>query len=52
MANVLIIEDDGVIAQGMARHLQSAGFDAVAVSNGETGLARLRFSAPTSACST
>ena len=46
MANVLIIEDDDVIAQGMARHLQSAGFDAVGVANGETGLARLRFERP------
>jgi two-component system alkaline phosphatase synthesis response regulator PhoP len=46
MAKVLIIEDDDVIAQGMARHLQSAGFDAVGVANGETGLARLRFEKP------
>ena len=29
MAKVLIIEDDDVIAHGMARHLQAAGFDAV-----------------------
>ena len=46
MTKVLIIEDDDVIAQGMARHLQTAGFDAVGVSNGETGLARLRFERP------
>ena len=46
MAKVLIIEDDDVIAQGMARHLQAAGFDAVGVANGETGLARLRFEHP------
>jgi two-component system alkaline phosphatase synthesis response regulator PhoP len=46
MSKVLIIEDDDVIAQGMARHLQSAGFDAVGVANGETGLARLRFERP------
>ena len=46
MAKVLIIEDDDVIAQGMARHLQAAGFDAVGVANGETGLARLRFERP------
>jgi len=46
MPKVLIIEDDDVIAQGMARHLQAAGFDAVGVSNGETGLARLRFERP------
>jgi len=48
MTKVLIIEDDDVIAQGMARHLQTAGFDAVGVSNGETGLARLRFERPDS----
>jgi len=46
MAKVLIIEDDEVIAQGMARHLSAAGFDAVGVANGETGLARLRFEQP------
>ena len=46
MANILIIEDDEVIAQGMARHLQAAGFDAVGVANGETGLARLRYDRP------
>jgi DNA-binding response OmpR family regulator len=46
LAKILIIEDDDVIAQGMARHLQSAGFDAVGVANGETGLARLRFERP------
>jgi len=39
MAKVLIIEDDDVIARGMARHLETAGFDAVGVANGETGLA-------------
>jgi DNA-binding response OmpR family regulator len=46
MTKVLIIEDDDVIAQGMARHLQAAGFDAVGVASGETGLARLRFERP------
>ena len=46
MAKVLIIEDDEVIAQGMARHLTAAGFDAVGVANGETGLARLRYEQP------
>ena len=44
--NVLIIEDDDVIAQGMARHLTAAGFDAIGVANGETGLARLRYERP------
>ena len=46
MAKVLIIEDDDIIAQGMARHLTSAGFDAVTVGNGESGLARLRYEQP------
>jgi two-component system phosphate regulon response regulator PhoB len=46
VAKVLIIEDDEVIAQGMARHLTAAGFDAVGVANGETGLARLRYEQP------
>jgi two-component system alkaline phosphatase synthesis response regulator PhoP len=30
----------------MARHLTAAGFDAVGVANGETGLARLRYEQP------
>jgi two-component system alkaline phosphatase synthesis response regulator PhoP len=46
VAKVLIIEDDDVIAQGMARHLAEAGFDAFAVANGEAGLARLRYERP------
>src|SRR5881392_2036391 len=46
MAKVLIIGDDDVIAQGMARHLTASGFDAVGVANGETGLARLRYERP------
>jgi DNA-binding response OmpR family regulator len=46
VAKVLIIEDDDVIAQGMARHLTAAGFDAVGVANGETGMARLRYEQP------
>jgi two-component system alkaline phosphatase synthesis response regulator PhoP len=46
VAKVLIIEDDDVIAQGIARHLTAAGFDAVGVANGETGLARLRYEQP------
>jgi DNA-binding response OmpR family regulator len=40
---VLIVEDDEVIAQAMARHLEAAGFDAVTVGRGELGLARLRY---------
>ena len=42
MPKVLIVEDDEVIAQGMARHLGAAGFDPVSVGNGTQGLARLR----------
>src|ERR671914_1598666 len=46
MAKVLIVEDDEVIADGMARHLASAGFEPVRVINGTQGLARLRFERP------
>jgi two-component system, OmpR family, alkaline phosphatase synthesis response regulator PhoP len=46
MAKVLIVEDDEVIAQGMARHLQDAGFDPLWVGKGEAGLTRLRFERP------
>jgi DNA-binding response OmpR family regulator len=46
VARVLIIEDDSVIADGMARHLVSAGFDPVWVNKGEAGLARLRYENP------
>jgi DNA-binding response OmpR family regulator len=46
MAKVLIVEDDEVIAEGMARHLDSAGFEAMRVANGTQGLARLRFERP------
>lgn len=46
MPKVLIVEDDDVIAQGMAKHLQAAGFDPLWVAKGEQGLARLRFERP------
>ena len=46
MPRVLIVEDDEVIAEGMARHLEAGGFDAVAVAKGELGLARLRYEKP------
>ncbi|HEV2713082.1 MAG TPA: response regulator transcription factor [Gaiellaceae bacterium] len=46
MAKVLIVEDDEVIAEGMARHLAAAGFDPLRVTNGTQGLARLRFERP------
>ena len=37
MAKVLIVEDDEVIAQGMAGHLGAAGFDPVWVGAGRAG---------------
>ena len=46
MPRVLIVEDDELIAKGMATHLAQAGFDALWMSNGEAGLARLRFERP------
>ena len=46
MPRVLIVEDDEVIALGMARHLEAGGFDAVTVAKGEQGLARLRYEKP------
>jgi DNA-binding response OmpR family regulator len=46
MAKVLIVEDDSVIADGMAKHLAAAGFDPVVVGKGDQGLARLRFEQP------
>jgi len=46
MAKVLIVEDDDVIAQGMAHHLSLANFDPVVASDGDAGLRRLRFEAP------
>jgi DNA-binding response OmpR family regulator len=46
MAKVLIVEDDAVIAEAMARHIAAAGFDPIVTSKGEQGLARLRFERP------
>src|SRR5919199_6334990 len=46
MAKVLIVEDDAVIAEGMARHLAAAGFDAIVSPKGDQGLARLRYDRP------
>src|SRR3712207_8881670 len=46
MARVLIVEDDDVIANGMATHLRVGGFDPLVVAKGETGLARLRYEQP------
>ena len=46
MAKILIVEDDNVIADGMARHLAAAGFDPIVVGRGELGLTRLRYENP------
>jgi len=46
MAKILIVEDDEVIAKGMASHLTAAGFEPSWVSNGVAGLARLRYEHP------
>jgi two-component system alkaline phosphatase synthesis response regulator PhoP len=46
MAKVLIVEDDAVIADGMARHLVAADLEPLVVTNGEQGLARVRFERP------
>jgi DNA-binding response OmpR family regulator len=46
MAKVLIVEDDAVIAQGMATHLAASEFDPVIVSDGQVALARLRYEKP------
>ncbi|HET8651318.1 MAG TPA: response regulator transcription factor [Gaiellaceae bacterium] len=46
MAKILIVEDDEVIANGMASHLTAAGFEPSWVSNGVAGLARLRYEQP------
>ena len=46
MSKVLIIEDDEVIARGMAQHLQAAGMDVLRVAHGGTGLQRLRYEKP------
>ena len=43
---VLIVEDDEVIAKGMADHLATAGFDPVWVAQGAKALARLRYERP------
>jgi DNA-binding response OmpR family regulator len=46
MPKVLIVEDDGVIAESMSAHLRNGGFDPVWVPRGLTGLARLRYEQP------
>jgi two-component system alkaline phosphatase synthesis response regulator PhoP len=46
VTRVLIVEDDEVIAAGMAQHLAAAGLEPVRVGAGEAGLARLRYERP------
>jgi DNA-binding response OmpR family regulator len=46
MTKVLIVEDDDVIAQGMSRQLEAAGFSPIWVADGKQALARLRFEQP------
>jgi two-component system alkaline phosphatase synthesis response regulator PhoP len=46
VAKILIVEDDNVIADGMAKHLLAAGFDPIVVGRGELGLTRLRYENP------
>src|SRR5256712_3888496 len=46
MPKVLIVEDDEVIAQGMAAHLAAEGFDPIVVGKGEQGPPRLRYGQP------
>jgi len=46
MAKVLIVEDDELIAEGMADHLRDAGFDASIVGNGRLAVRRLRYDHP------
>jgi DNA-binding response OmpR family regulator len=46
MPKVLIVEDDEVIARGISRHLEGAGFSPVWVGDGKQALARLRFEQP------
>ncbi len=46
MGKVLIVEDDPVIAKGMVRHLEAAGFDPLWIARGDLGLTRLRYEKP------
>src|SRR6266566_9457005 len=46
MAKVLIVEDDQVIAEAMARHLTAAGHETKWTAKGEQGLAALRYETP------
>jgi len=46
MTKVLIVEDDDVIAAGISRHLEAAGYSPVWVSDGKQALARFRYEQP------
>jgi two-component system KDP operon response regulator KdpE len=46
MAKVLIVEDDELIAEGMADHLRDAGHDVSVVGNGRLAVRRLRYDHP------
>jgi len=46
VTKVLIVEDDEVVADGMAQHLTASGLDPTRVGAGELGLARLRYERP------
>src|ERR687892_1549363 len=46
MTKVLIVEDDDVIAEGISRHVETAGFSPVRIGDGKQALARLRFEQP------
>jgi DNA-binding response OmpR family regulator len=46
MTKVLIVEDDEVIATGISRHLEDAGYSPVWVPDGKQALARFRFEQP------
>ena len=46
MSKVLIVEDDSVIAEGMATQLAAANLEPVVVADGQVALARLRYSQP------
>jgi DNA-binding response OmpR family regulator len=46
MSSVLIVEDDEVIAKGIAGHLAQSGFDPLWVPKGDVALSRLRYERP------
>jgi len=46
VTKVLIVEDDELIADGMAQHLAASGLEPMRVAAGELGLARLRYERP------